>query len=97
MFGRNQNHLITHLLTSLSAPHLDELQMELVVKTTAVCPDLLHWYLPSVRHAMEPRSSDSWVKCVTMVKKVRCHVTFVFINVTVAIFLANMLFSLKAV
>ena len=61
---------MTHLLTSLSAPHLDTLETELVVKATAVCPDLLHWYLPTLRHALEPRPTDSWRQCVAMVTEV---------------------------
>ena len=65
------NHILTNFMNNLKKPHGDNLKSELIIEVLKVCPDQLHWYLPSLKDSVTPRLSGNWIKCMEFVIKVR--------------------------
>jgi len=76
---RCSNHVLTNFLSSLRPPHVDPLVRDLVIGSLVACPDVLHWYLPSIRHMCLPRPTHGCLAMLQFIRQVEVNVSVCFI------------------
>ncbi|XP_052811297.1 nucleolar pre-ribosomal-associated protein 1-like [Mya arenaria] len=68
--GRNQNHLMTAVLSSL-LPHCNQsVVCSLVTDILTACPDQLHRFMQSLAPTLSPREASKWVTSLNFLVKV---------------------------
>lgn len=75
---RNQNHLMTAVMSHLSPYHSRPLVQDLIASLLSACPDQIHHFLKGLAPFLAPRETTKWVANISFLCKVRQQ-NFVFL------------------
>ncbi|ESO98572.1 hypothetical protein LOTGIDRAFT_174169, partial [Lottia gigantea] len=67
---RNHNITLSKMLSSLQHPYNHSKLKLLVIQILKECPDLLQHYLPLFNHALLPRPTPEWLKCINFILEI---------------------------